>query len=137
MSRAPGHGDDVAIRTSGLGKRYGATVALAELELAVSAGEVYGYLGPNGAGKTTTIWLVLGLQRPSEGSAAVEDFGVLGHGVGQVAARAHDKPSLHDRLPEQGKLVAQIVGPVKQSPTEEPSWSPACAEESTRPTAGR
>ena len=74
MSRAPGHGDDVAIRTSGLGKRYGATVALAGLDLAVSAGEVYGYLGPNGAGKTTTIRLILGLQRPSEGSAAV--FGI-------------------------------------------------------------
>ena len=74
MSRAPGHGEDVAIRTSGLGKRYGATVALAGLDLAVSAGEVYGYLGPNGAGKTTTIRLVLGLQRPSEGSAAV--FGI-------------------------------------------------------------
>jgi polyether ionophore transport system ATP-binding protein len=74
MGRAPGHGDDVAIRTSGLGKRYGATVALAGLNLAVSAGEVYGYLGPNGAGKTTTIRLVLGLQRPSEGDAAI--FGI-------------------------------------------------------------
>jgi len=74
MSRAPGHADAAAIRTSGLGKRYGATVALAGLDLAVSAGEVYGYLGPNGAGKTTTIRLVLGLQRPSEGSAAV--FGI-------------------------------------------------------------
>jgi ABC-2 type transport system ATP-binding protein len=74
MGRAPGHGDDVAIRTSGLGKRYGATVALAGLDLAVAAGEVYGYLGPNGAGKTTTIRLVLGLQRPSEGSAAI--FGI-------------------------------------------------------------
>ncbi len=74
MSRAPGHGDDVAIRTSGLGKRYGATVALAGLDLVVSAGEVYGYLGPNGAGKTTTIRLVLGLQRASEGSAAI--FGI-------------------------------------------------------------
>jgi ABC-2 type transport system ATP-binding protein len=74
MSRAPGHGDDVAIRTSGLGKRYGATVALAGLDLVVSAGEVYGYLGPNGAGKTTTIRLVLGLQRGSEGSAAI--FGI-------------------------------------------------------------
>jgi ABC-2 type transport system ATP-binding protein len=74
MSRALGHGEDVAIRTSGLGKRYGATVALAGLDLAVAAGEVYGYLGPNGAGKTTTIRLVLGLQRPSEGSAAV--FGI-------------------------------------------------------------
>ncbi|HEX3328788.1 MAG TPA: hypothetical protein VHS27_02635 [Gaiellales bacterium] len=42
MNRVPGHGDDVAIRTTGLGRRYGATVALAGLDLAVSAGEVYG-----------------------------------------------------------------------------------------------
>jgi polyether ionophore transport system ATP-binding protein len=65
---------DLAIRASGLSKRYGATLALDGLDLAIPAGEVYGYLGPNGAGKTTTIRLVLGLQRPSEGSAAI--FGV-------------------------------------------------------------
>ncbi len=68
------HDDAVAIRASGLGKRYGTTVALDSLDLAIPAGEVYGYLGPNGAGKTTTIRLVLGLQRPSAGSVAV--FGV-------------------------------------------------------------
>jgi ABC-2 type transport system ATP-binding protein len=68
------HADAVAIRASGLGKRYGATVALEGLDLAIPAGEVYGYLGPNGAGKTTTIRLVLGLQRPSAGGVAV--FGV-------------------------------------------------------------
>jgi ABC-2 type transport system ATP-binding protein len=44
-----------AIRTEGLTKRYGPTVALDGLDLTVSPGEVYGYLGPNGAGKTTTI----------------------------------------------------------------------------------
>jgi len=63
-----------AIRTSGLTKRYGETVALDGLDLAVEAGEVYGYLGPNGAGKTTTIRLLLGLLRPSAGRA--ELFGV-------------------------------------------------------------
>jgi ABC-2 type transport system ATP-binding protein len=68
------HDDAVAVRASGLGKRYGTTVALDSLDLAIPAGEVYGYLGPNGAGKTTTIRLVLGLQRPSAGSVAV--FGV-------------------------------------------------------------
>jgi ABC-2 type transport system ATP-binding protein len=68
------HTDAAAIRASGLGKRYGATVALDGLDLAIPAGEVYGYLGPNGAGKTTTIRLMLGLQRPSAGSVAV--FGV-------------------------------------------------------------
>jgi polyether ionophore transport system ATP-binding protein len=65
---------DLAIRVSGLTKRYGPTLALDGLDLAIPAGEVYGYLGPNGAGKTTTIRLVLGLQRPTAGSAAV--FGV-------------------------------------------------------------
>jgi ABC-2 type transport system ATP-binding protein len=56
-----------AIRTEGLTKRYGATLALDALDLAVEQGEVYGYLGPNGAGKTTTIRLLLGLHRPSAG----------------------------------------------------------------------
>ncbi len=62
---------ELAIRASGLSKRYGSTLALDGLDLAIPPGEVYGYLGPNGAGKTTTIRLVLGLQRPTTGSAAV------------------------------------------------------------------
>jgi ABC-2 type transport system ATP-binding protein len=64
----------LALHASGLTKRYGPTLALDGLDLAIPAGEVYGYLGPNGAGKTTTIRLVLGVQRPTAGSAAV--FGV-------------------------------------------------------------
>jgi ABC-2 type transport system ATP-binding protein len=63
-----------AIRTEGLTKRYGQTVALDTLDLAVREGEVYGYLGPNGAGKTTTIRLLLGLHRASAGRA--ELFGI-------------------------------------------------------------
>ena len=55
-----------AIRAQGLTKRYGATLALEELDLAVAPGEVYGYLGPNGSGKTTTIRLLLGLHRPAQ-----------------------------------------------------------------------
>jgi ABC-2 type transport system ATP-binding protein len=58
-----------AIRTEGLTKRYGSTVALDALDLTVEPGEVYGYLGPNGAGKTTTIRLLLGLHRATAGRA--------------------------------------------------------------------
>ena len=65
---------DAAIHTEGLCKRYGQTVALEDLNLTVRRGEVYGYLGPNGAGKTTTIRLLLGLHRPSSGSARL--FGI-------------------------------------------------------------
>jgi len=67
--------DDVpAIRTVGLSKSYGATRALEGLTIDVGSGEVLGYLGPNGAGKTTTIRLLLGLIRPTSGSAEI--FGV-------------------------------------------------------------
>ena len=60
-----------AIHTIGLTKRYGATLALDDLDLTVASGEAYGYLGPNGAGKTTTIRLLLGLHRPSAGRAEI------------------------------------------------------------------
>jgi ABC-2 type transport system ATP-binding protein len=63
-----------AIRTEGLTKRYGQTLALDALDLSIEPGEVYGYLGPNGAGKTTTIRLLLALHRPSAGRA--ELFGI-------------------------------------------------------------
>jgi len=63
-----------AIRTHGLTKQYSGTRALDSLDLVVEPGEVYGYLGPNGAGKTTTIRLLLGLHRPSAGSAEI--FGI-------------------------------------------------------------
>jgi ABC-2 type transport system ATP-binding protein len=62
------------IHTERLTKRYGSTLALEGLDLAVGDGEVYGYLGPNGSGKTTTIRLLLGLHRPSGGRAEV--FGI-------------------------------------------------------------
>ena len=55
------------IVTRGLTKRYGDLVAVADLDLSVRAGEVYGFLGPNGAGKTTTLRLLLGLIRPTAG----------------------------------------------------------------------
>jgi ABC-2 type transport system ATP-binding protein len=74
-----------AIRTEGLSKRYGSTLALDGLDLMVGEGEVYGYLGPNGSGKTTTIRLLLGLHRPSGGRA--ELFGLEAWGDPVAAHR--------------------------------------------------
>ena len=59
------------IRTERLTKNYGGSPALVDLDLAVEAGEVFGYLGPNGSGKTTTMRLLLGLIRPTAGRAEV------------------------------------------------------------------
>ena len=60
-----------AIRTSGLTKDYGRGRGLFELDLQVAQQEVFGYLGPNGAGKTTTIRVLMGLIRPTAGSAYI------------------------------------------------------------------
>ncbi len=64
----------VAIRTEGLSKNFGKTVALSALDLEVAEGEVIGYLGPNGAGKTTTLRLLLALVRATAGRAEI--FGI-------------------------------------------------------------
>jgi len=60
---------DVAIETTGLSKRFRKRVAVQPIDLAVPSGSLFGYLGPNGAGKTTTIRMLLGLARPTSGSA--------------------------------------------------------------------
>jgi ABC-2 type transport system ATP-binding protein len=63
--------DDWIIETSGLRKRYEGVEALAGLDLRVPRGAIYGFLGRNGAGKTTTVKVLMGMTRPSGGSARV------------------------------------------------------------------
>jgi ABC-2 type transport system ATP-binding protein len=60
------------IQITDLTKHYGSFSALEKLNLTVKKGEVLGYLGPNGAGKTTTIRLLLGLTRPTSGTALID-----------------------------------------------------------------
>jgi ABC-type multidrug transport system ATPase subunit len=65
-------GRNAMIETRNLTKRYGSRiVAVDSLNLTVRRGEVYGFLGPNGAGKTTTLRMLLGLIRPTSGTASV------------------------------------------------------------------
>jgi ABC-2 type transport system ATP-binding protein len=61
-----------AIEIADLTKRYGDVVAVDHLSFKVEFGHLVGFLGPNGAGKTTTLRALLGLIRPSSGSATVE-----------------------------------------------------------------
>ncbi len=75
--------DGAALRTVGLSKRYGRTLALDGLDLLVPRGEAFGFLGPNGAGKTTVVKLLLGLAIPDAGQGCV-----LGAPLGDRAVRA-------------------------------------------------
>ncbi len=71
VKRRPGGADEPVIRTRRLTKRYGSLIAVDNLDLEVSRGEIFGLLGQNGAGKTTTILMLLGLTEPTSGEARV------------------------------------------------------------------
>lgn len=70
-----------AVQISGLSKDFGPVHALADLNLEVEAGVVFGLLGPNGAGKTTLIRMLLDLIRPTAGHARVLGFDVNRQGL--------------------------------------------------------
>ncbi len=72
--------DAPAIRTAGLGKRYGSLWALKDCSVSVPRSRVSALVGPNGAGKTTLLKILAGLIAPSAGEAAV-----LGRAPGQSA----------------------------------------------------
>ncbi len=70
------------IETTHLRKEYNHKVAVADLNLQVEQGEVFGFLGPNGAGKTTSMKMLLGLAAPTKGEARL-----LGKSIGEPASR--------------------------------------------------
>jgi ABC-2 type transport system ATP-binding protein len=65
-----------AIRTTGLRRTFGATVAVDALDLDVAEGEIFGLVGPDGAGKTTTMRMLTGILAPGAGTAEVAGFDV-------------------------------------------------------------
>lgn len=65
------------IEVRGLGRSYGALVAVKNVSFSVGRGEVVGFLGPNGAGKSTTLRMIVGYLGPSTGSVRVNGFDVV------------------------------------------------------------
>src|SRR5437899_13046482 len=62
---------DPVVATRDLTKKYGKLIALDRLTMTVERGQILGFIGPNGAGKTTAIKILVGLARPTSGSAQV------------------------------------------------------------------
>lgn len=91
---------NLSIETVNLGKRYGDVRAVEHLSLRVAEGEIYAFLGLNGAGKTTTIRMLLGMIKPTTGTAHVLQTRVrLGNrepwaAVGYMVEDPHAYPEL-------------------------------------------
>ncbi|MEI8196145.1 MAG: ABC transporter ATP-binding protein [Phycisphaerae bacterium] len=63
--------EPIVIETKGLTKRFGEFCALDNLTISMERGQILGFIGPNGAGKTTTIKILVGLSRPTSGTASI------------------------------------------------------------------
>ncbi|MSM38211.1 MAG: ATP-binding cassette domain-containing protein [Geobacter sp.] len=92
-----------AIEISGLykqftGKRMTKVDALKGLDLEIAKGEVFGFLGPNGAGKSTTIKLVMGLLRPTAGSAQIMGIDVSRSDSRIQVGYLPENPAFYDYL---------------------------------------
>ena len=109
--------EDTLVETRDLTKRYGSRiVAVNHLDLTVRRGEVYGFLGPNGAGKTTTLHMLLGLIRPTSGTASV-----LGRSPGNPESLARvgalvESPAFYPYLSglDNLRVVARYAGVPKE-----------------------
>ncbi|PZF98358.1 ATP-binding cassette domain-containing protein [Micromonospora deserti] len=105
---------DYAIRAEGLVRRFGATTALAGVDLAVPTGTVFGLLGPNGAGKTTTVRVLATLLRADEGQATVAGFDVVrdAHRVRQLIGLTGQYASVDETLTgaENLLLIGRLLG---------------------------
>ena len=87
MQNPASSGGNPALETHDVSKHFGSRKAVDALTISVPSGTITGFIGPNGAGKTTTIRLLLGLVRPTSGSATV-----LGQSI------AHPRASLSPTL---------------------------------------
>ena len=93
-----------AIRLTGATKRYGDLVALDHVDLAVPSGQFVAILGPNGAGKSTAIKLMLGLRRPTAGTATL-----FGGSPRDTAARQRCGVMLQDSGLPKMLTVAEVI----------------------------
>jgi ABC-2 type transport system ATP-binding protein len=92
-------GGAAALRTVGLGKRYGRVWGLRDCTLTLPAGGIVGLVGPNGAGKTTLLEMVIGLLKPTEGQ--IEVFGHTAQaGTAQTLARVGYVAQNHPLYPD-------------------------------------
>ncbi len=101
-----------AIEVTNLSKYWNSTKAVDDISFNVEKGEIFGFLGPNGAGKTTTIRMLVGLTKPTSGTAYIAGFDIMDNIrlVKQRIGVVPERSNLYDELTviENLRFVAKL-----------------------------
>ena len=106
------------IEVKGLTKYYGKFLAVDKINFSIKNGDIFGFLGPNGAGKTSTIKMLVGLLKPSSGTAIIDGKDIVKQiveikktvGVVTEDSNLYDELSVADNL----RFVGQLYGVSRQ-----------------------
>ncbi|WGM88833.1 MAG: ATP-binding cassette domain-containing protein [Candidatus Bathyarchaeum tardum] len=117
---------DIAIKTFDLTKCYEKLVAVDHINFEVKQGEIFGFLGPNGAGKTTTTRMLIGISRPTQGTAEILGYDILKQsvrakelmGIVPDVSNVYSDLSAWDNLNFTGRLYDVPKGEREQRATE-------------------
>lgn len=103
---------DYMLKTCGLSKKFGKTMALDNLSMQVPKGSIYGFIGRNGAGKTTLIRVICGLQEPTDGTYYIDgikntekDISAIYGNVGAVV----ESPAIYLDMSAEDNLKQQCL----------------------------
>ncbi len=102
------------IEADHLSKNYGRKVAVEDASFQVHAGEIFGFLGPNGAGKTTTLKMLVGLLKPTSGTARIAGYDIQTQSLQAKAVCGYvpDEPNLYAKL--SARELLRFVGDLYQ-----------------------
>ncbi len=115
------NGTDALLKIEALSKNYNGFLAVDDLNLSVSTGEIFGFLGPNGAGKTTTIKMITGLLKPTDGTIHIagknnsDEPAYCKEKTGYIP----DRPYLYDKLTG-AEYLAFVASLYQENKTHEP-----------------
>ena len=104
----------VQVSIEQLTKHYGKLVALDDVSLRISSGEVFGLLGPNGAGKSTLLKTLVGILRPTSGTIKIDEIDIVGEPekAKRMIGYLPENPSLYTGLTTQEFL--QFIGKIRE-----------------------
>jgi ABC-2 type transport system ATP-binding protein len=119
--------EDIVVNVEGITRRFGDFVAVDDVSMSITKGEIYGFLGPNGAGKSTTIRMLCGLLMPTGGNGTVGGYDIVSQSeqIKQHIGYMSQRFSLYDDLTidENIDFFSGIYGVPKEKKKERKEWA--------------